>query len=480
MRSLWIAWRWPARRGPHQSGDWPRRLAAALMLALLLCLAMGTERALAASPAFAGGGTLTIKQPNYRGVIGGPPGTRVTVEGFSWRAYSTLTLSVTSGGNCGGVPVGAYPTDQFGHFSAGFLWPAQANRLGTYHVCASQPNYGSALSNNAFSVLASSPPSLAFSPGSLVAGDVLTVIGKNWVPGPQTVTLVVVPCNTICNAAPIAQTTLVTADDGTFSQKLPISASAPTGAYYIRAANSLATLATPPAGPIQVAGQASSSGTPVPGVSPTTIATRTNQDSTGAPTISPISQASSSLKNALLAAGLGLVALLVMIGGLAFFIGRSRGPDLPPSSRSGKGNEPSLAPPKPPRRATWRTAVPAATAAHQPSGAPALPQPYQGEEGLSGEDEPTTPEAEAEAYAARQASEDEYPWEEQIPPPQPGPESEGRGSSPRQWPGAPGHPQVHPHTGQLPQVRRPSETPTQFMPPRRSHRFRPSEERYEQ
>ncbi|HEY7357403.1 MAG TPA: hypothetical protein VH590_13085, partial [Ktedonobacterales bacterium] len=272
MRSLWIAWKWPAPGGPYQRGGWPQRLAAALLLALLLCLAVGAGQALTAAPAFAFGGSLTIQKPDYRGVIAGPPGARVTIQGFGWRAYATITLSVASGSSCGGIAIGDFTTNQSGEFTAGFLWPLQANHLGAYHVCGAQAGYGSALSSNTFTVDASSPPSLEFSPGTLVAGDVLTVTGKNWVPGPQTMTLVVVPCNSnaLCNAAPVAQMTIVTADDGTFSQPLTISASAPTGTYYIHAANSVASLSVPAAGPIHIAGQASSSGTPVPGVSPTT------------------------------------------------------------------------------------------------------------------------------------------------------------------------------------------------------------------
>lgn len=476
MRSMWIAWKWPARSGPHQSGDWPRWFTAALVLAPLLWLAMGAGQALTAAPAFAFGGSLTIQQPSYRGVIAGPPGARVTIQGFGWRAYSTITLSVASGASCGGVFIGNFPTNQSGEFTVGFLWPLQANHIGDYHVCGSQAGYGSALSSNTFMVDASSPASLEFSPDSLVAGDVLTVVGKNWLPGPQTVTLVVVPCNgnALCNAAPVAQATVVTATDGTFSQQLTISASALAGTYYIHAVNSVASLSVPGAGPIQVAGQASSSGTPVPGVSPTTIATRTDQDSIGSSTPSPISQASSSLKNALMAAGLGLVALLVMIGGLAFFIGRSRGPEPNVPTKAGKGNEPSPVQPEPSRRATWRTASPAATAVHQPYGARALPQGYPGEEGLLDGNELTAPDEQA---AAQQASEDDYPWEEQIPPPDPEPED--RGSAPRPMPGAASYPQGNTYAGQLPPARRPSAAPGQFMPPRRSQRFRSSEDQRE-
>ncbi len=477
MRSMWIAWKWPARSRPHQRGGWPRRFTTALALALLLCLAVGAGQALTATPAFAFGGSLTIQQPNYRGVIAGPPGTKVTIQGFGWRSFSTIALSVASGANCGGVFIGNFATDRSGEFTAGFLWPLQANHIGDYRVCGAQAGYGSALSSNTFTVDASSPPSLEFSPGSLVAGDVLTVIGKNWLPGPQTVTLVVIPCNgnVLCNAAPVAQATVVTANDGTFSQQLTISASAASGTYYIHAVNSVASLSVPGAGPIQVSGQASSSGTPVPGVSPTTIATRTDQDSVGSSTPSPISQASSSLKNALMAAVLGLVALLVMIGGLAFFIGRSRGPEPNVPTKAGKGSEPPSAQSESPRRATWRTASPAASAVRQPSEARAL-SPYRGEAGLLDGNESPVPDEQA---ANQQASEDDYPWEEQIPPPAPETEPEGRGSAPRPTPGAASYPQANTYAGQLPPARRPSAAPGQFMPPRRAQRFRSSEDQRE-
>jgi hypothetical protein len=418
MKRLRIAWKRAALRGIQKRIGWPRRLAEALLLALLLCLAVGVGHAQARRPAL--GGSLAFRQPNYQGVIGGPPGARVEVGGFSWLPNATVTLSVApAGSGCGGVSVGTYSTDTSGNFTAGFLWPGQANQLGAYAVCGTQANNGSALSSNTFSVLASSPPSLTFSPRSIVAGAMLTITGANWVPGPQTLNVVIVPCNAVCNATPVAQATVETARDGTFSQKLTISAGASTGNYYIQAVNSTATLSDAPAQPIQVSGQAAAAGTPVQGIRPTTTATRTTtQGSTDSSTSPPsaLSQASSDLKNALLAAGLGLLALLVLIGAPTFFIGRSRGPALFARARRGKETEPPREQTQPSRRAAWRAARQPGVAVHQTGTALAVVQHYQDEEEPAGE-EALTPSDDEEAEG--QGSGDDYPWEERIPPPPP-------------------------------------------------------------
>ncbi len=461
MRSLRVVWNEIALRGARRLDGWPRRLAGALLLALL-CLGAGVGQARAAAPAL--GGSLFFQQPDYRGLIGGPPGARVTVAGVSWRPYSTVTLRVTaSRSSCDGVTVGSFSTDRAGEFNAGFLWPEQANHVGAYYACGTQANYGSAFSTNAFSVLADSPPTLTFSPGSVVAGENVTITGKNWVPGPQTVNLVIVPCNMVCDAAPVASASIVTAASGTFRQDVTISASASTGSYYVQAANSTATLSAAPTSPLQVTGQASSSGTPVPGVSPTTTATRTTQGSTSPSTANttPTSPASAALKVALVAAGLGLVALLALIGGLAFFTGRSRGPDLPPSRVTRDLPLPE-AQPGTNRRATWRTATPAAAALRAQSGALALSQRQEDGETLPGEE--TLPASDADAPTSAGAT-DEYPWEEQIPPPPPEPEPPDQSQRSA--------------SGRLPPVRAPSDASADFLPPRRSQRPRPSEGQWE-
>lgn len=401
---------------------WLQWLAGALLLALMLVLAGGVGYARAASPA--AGGTLAFVQPSYRGVVGGPPGARVVIKGGSWQPDGAVSLSVAAAGGCGGVSVGSFSTDQHGQFTAGFLWPLQANHPGAYRVCAVQAGYGSALTSNTFSVLTSKPASLEFSPGSIVAGETITVTGENWVPGPQTLDLEIVPCKSVCDAAPVARmSSIPTTKDGTFSQQLTISAGAASGGYYAQAANVTATLFAVSDQPIQVTGQAAPSGTPVAGISPTTTATRTTQqdapDSSGT-SPSPFSQASSSLKNALLAAVLGLLALLVIVGGLAFVIGRSRGPDLPTRPKAEKEDGPLKDQPETARRATWRSPSPVGVAAHQPGRATVLAQSYQSKgENLDGDVLNTPGDGET---PGNHDSGDEYPWEERISPPVPDPD----------------------------------------------------------
>jgi hypothetical protein len=479
MRSLWVAWKRTAQRGMPRRERWPRRLAGALALALLLCLAAGIGQVRAAAPAIGGGGALLIAAPDYRGVVGGPPGASVTVEGGNWTPYSSVSLTVTSSSaSCYGISVGSYPTDKSGSFTAGFLWPLQANHVGAYYVCGTQANYGSSLSENTFSVLASRPPSLAVSSSSVVAGQTVTITGSNWVPGPQTVELKIVPCNSICTDPPVAVIELVTTSKGTFSQQLTISAGAVTGNYYAQATNSEAWLSAAPAGPIQVTGQAAP-GTPVPGVSPTTTATRTTQNPNGAATTTaPPSQTSTALKDALLAAGLGVVVLLVLIGGLAFFIGRSRGPDVPQPSKPAKEGDLPNAPPGAAGRATWRAANPVSVAALQPPGALVLAQRYQDEEPL---DEDVLMAADEDELIDSE-NDDEYPWDEQIPPPPPEPPDHDRRSAPRPRPAAPGvqsYPQADANFRQPPNSRA-ADNPAQFMPPRRSERPRPPRDPWEQ
>jgi hypothetical protein len=362
----------------------------------------------------------------------------VVVEGSSWQGYGKVALSVSTGGGCGGIPVGTFTTDQYGLFTAGFLWPLQANHLGSYYLCGVQDGYGSSLSTNTFRVLASNPPSLDFSPSAVVAGQTITVTGENWVPGPQTVNLLIVPCSVICDSQPVAQATVPTKNDGTFSLQLTIAASAATNQYYVQASNATATLSATPAGPIQITGQATGSGTPVPGVSPTTTATRTTQNSPGSSTpTSPISQAGSSLKNALLAAFLGLLALLGLVGGLAFFIGRTRGPDLPTRAKPGRESGPIPDQPAPARRATWRAPSPVGAVGPPPGRALALQQRYQEPEEPMGEDMLTPPDD--ELPPDEQGDDDDYPWEERIPAPAPDldePTDPGRGNAlpPRRYP----------------------------------------------
>jgi hypothetical protein len=302
-------------------------LAGVWVLAIGLLLASGVGQAQAASTVQSAAGSLAFIQPDYRGVIGGPPGTKVTVQGTAWLAYSSVDLSLTNRvKDCNGaVSVGSFPTDKSGNVLAKFNWPAEANQVGAYYVCGTQVNKGTGYSHNSFSVLSDSPASLSFTPTSAAAGSTITLSGSNWLPAPQTVNIVVVPCNGICAQLPVAQVQVVTGADGTFSQTVTISSGAATNSYYVQGTNSLGVLAAS-AGPLQVTGL-DSSGTPQVGGDPTSVAIGTTQ---GGTTGTPLSTVKTALKDALLAGVVGLVVLLVLIGGIAFFLTRSRrGPDLP-------------------------------------------------------------------------------------------------------------------------------------------------------
>ena len=341
------------KRAALRGTGWPGRLAGAVLLALALGVFAGVGQAWAAPRLPNAVATVTFIAPNYRGLIGGPPGTRVTVKGYSWLPYATVSLSLSlNPWNCYyTVPVGTYQTANTGTFTARFLWPAAANTVAPYYACAIQRYKGTALSRNSFTVLASSPASLSFSASTVTAGGSVTITGRNWLPGQQTVTIVVLPCNTVCQAEPVADAQVVSDSNGAFSQPMTILAGATSGKYYAQATNTAATLAAISA-PIQVAGQATPGGTPLPGSSPTTSATRT---SSGAGAVQPPSQTKAALKDALLAAGLGLVALVLLLVGIALLIARQHHAE-PAVSKAGGDKAVGTASPTPVGQASWRTA----------------------------------------------------------------------------------------------------------------------------
>jgi hypothetical protein len=220
------------------------------------------------------------------------------------------------------VSLGSVTTDANGSLSAHFLWPAQANELADYHVCGIQSGKGVFYSHNTFAVLASSAPAITATPSTTIAGNTLMVTGSNWVPGPQTVSLIILPCSSLCAQTAVANGQVVTSQDGTFSLQMTLSASAPGGTYYIQAANGKATLsAVSPA--IQVTGQGEVGGTPVPGISPTSIATRSSQGGGTGGTTPPTSNTLPALKAGLVAAAVGIGVLAVLIGG-GIFVLRAR------------------------------------------------------------------------------------------------------------------------------------------------------------
>src|SRR5262249_10549745 len=108
MTSLRVVWKRIALGRAQRQTRWLHCLIGAFLLALLpgLALSVGSARA-ASSHSLAGAGSLAITQPNYRGVVGGPPSTRVVVQGSSWMPFGSVTLTVTaSRSSCGSISVG--------------------------------------------------------------------------------------------------------------------------------------------------------------------------------------------------------------------------------------------------------------------------------------------------------------------------------------------------------------------------------------
>ncbi len=403
-----------ARRGAARHGaGWSGRLAGAILLALTLSLVAGIGQAWAAPQAPAASASLSFTQPNYRGVIGGPPGTRVTVTGSFWKPYTTVSLSLSlSPFSCAGaVAVNSFQTSASGSFAARFNWPLTANKLAPYYACATEADKGTAFSHNTFTVLASSPASISFSATMATAGDSVTVTGHNWLPGQQTVTIVVLPCNAICQEKPIADAEVVSGSDGTFSQSMTLLAGAASGVYYAQATNAGATLSAISA-PLQVAGQTAPGGTPLPGSTAPSNATRTSSN-TG--TAQPPSQTQAALKDALLAAGLGLLALIALVGAITIFIvrGRRAETNAPPTAKDGPG-EPSS--PAPVRRAIWRTAdtprpnAPAGAGQQRP--APEL-LPQRNEQTITGRNPMSMASASLPTVPGTSSG---YPWEQPTTP----------------------------------------------------------------
>src|SRR5579885_90412 len=407
MSRMLFAWRGAARHG----AGWTGRLAGAILLALTLSLFAGISQAWAAPHLPAASATLSFTQPNYRGVIGGPPGTRVTVTGTFWKPYATVSLSLTlDPRSCAGaVAVNSYQASASGSFAARFNWPSAANKLAPYYACATEADKGTAFSHNTFTVLASSPASISFSTTMATAGDSVTVTGHNWLPEQQTVTIVVLPCNAICQEKPIANAEVVSGSDGTFSQSMTLLAGAASGVYYAQATNAGATLSAISA-PLQVAGQTAPGGTPLPGSTAPTNATRT---SSGTGTAQPPSQTQAALKDALLAAGLGLLALIALVGAITIFIvrGRRAETNAPATAKDGPG-EPSS--PAPARRAIWRTAGaprPSAPAVQERPAGELLPQ--RGEQAMTGRNTMSIASASLPTVPGTSSG---YPWEQPTTP----------------------------------------------------------------
>ena len=308
------------------AGVWLPALAA-----LFLVTGIGQARAAAAIPAT--GGTLAFTAPNVNGVIGGPPGTKVTAHGAGWKAFGNVSVSLSNQPkDCTNVtPVGIYEADDSGAFTFSYNWPTTLDQVGTYYLCGSQTAIGApdiSYSDNSFSLLSSSPALVSFAATSMVAGGSITVLGRNWLPGPQNINLAVMPCNVNCAQLVVGKATVASSQDGTFSESIALSAKAAPGSYYVQASNADGTISAID-GPIPLTSNV------LPTATAAAIGTSTPQDASsgGAGVLS--SDNKTALKDGLIAAGAGVVVLLALIGGVALLLSRMRGgAELPGRSKA--------------------------------------------------------------------------------------------------------------------------------------------------
>lgn len=258
----------PARGGAPPLAALSGRLALAAILALT-ALALGTAMAPGRARAANGGPQIVFASPIYagrnNGNAEGPVGADVSVQGSGWTpGGGAVTISLTdaqddaaSGGpgrSClspsathiaisGLAPVNV---DSSGNFTASFLWPDAANKVGhTYWACGQQSGFEPGVSS--YTVLSAQPPALSVSASSVVVKGTVTVTGQNWVPGNQPITVSIVPC-LACGPAYQQTQTVTAASDGTFSVAMTIPDAAAVGTkLYVIASNQSSDPALPPA-----------------------------------------------------------------------------------------------------------------------------------------------------------------------------------------------------------------------------------------
>lgn len=106
----------------------------------------------------------------------GPVGAHITISGHDFSG-SSATIYATTQPDCGGSQ-GTLTTPRVsgGSFNTTFIWPTNLGN-GTYYLCASGITSGAPT----YQVLSSSPPTLSLSVSTAFAGDAITVTGSNFV-----------------------------------------------------------------------------------------------------------------------------------------------------------------------------------------------------------------------------------------------------------------------------------------------------------
>src|SRR6185312_9625547 len=253
-------------------GIWPRAaLLALLAVAGLLSASVAqSPRALAAGtdPVIHWDSNMIYPGQN-NGNPWGPVGENALVHGEKFTASGVLgqqiTLALIKGdvnNPPGGgsyefcklagpkIPLpGKAQVDSTGAFDYNFVWPPAANS-GMYSICAYNTVDGLPVGNiddGPFTALAPSAPSVSVSSASVVAGQSITVTGKNWVP-PQDVNVYIAAC-VDCDGPIVVSDTAHSSglNTGTFSVTLTIPATTTPGDY-VAGANAHSVLDVGPAG----------------------------------------------------------------------------------------------------------------------------------------------------------------------------------------------------------------------------------------
>ena len=186
--------------------------------------------------------TFDIISPYFYGSFQGPVGTLVNVKSTSaWTHGATIILSVEPEGivcdpttaipiTLSGTPI---TVDATNNWSSAFPWPNNANQAGVYHVCANESGSGTlkGTSTHVFTVWTSqtgqpsAAPAITLSAPTAHSGDTITVVGTNWLPPSQTITLTLqFPDRTIQQDPGEILGTITSDGTGVFSKQVTIPA----------------------------------------------------------------------------------------------------------------------------------------------------------------------------------------------------------------------------------------------------------------